>query len=307
MEMPQAVLKNWFDKLETVLHAEADLAGLLSHSTMVGSAREFFVSRVLKSVLPPSVHIGSGKVLTTNGRQSKQIDVILYDPSFPVFETQPGHGLYLAEGVIAAIEVKSTLDEKEFHIALENCLSVSSMPSCLTTRTIKFQGNQKLVFDYPTFRPCTYIFAFRTKTKRSATLCNQFGSWWEKKKFAFDDIPNMPEIVVAGSHLGIASGRWIKMGAEGDLKDKITKRHSGLAVTVMAFCEVKHRFGWLLAHLLTTISQRFSDERKLVFDQYTPIEKYWLDEAKGKTSSHISTPVTENQLRQAQWPGYTFD
>src|SRR4051812_33193935 len=59
-----ATLKKWFDQLDRVLTEEAELAGLLRHGSMVGGAREFFVRRVLRSILPPSVYVGSGRVVS---------------------------------------------------------------------------------------------------------------------------------------------------------------------------------------------------------------------------------------------------
>src|SRR5205823_4640495 len=99
-------IQTWFDRLETTLETEAKQAGLLEHSTMVGSAREFLVKRVLRSILPPLLHIGSGKIIDATGRSSNQVDIILYDSRFPVFEIESGVGLYPIEGVLGTIEVK---------------------------------------------------------------------------------------------------------------------------------------------------------------------------------------------------------
>jgi hypothetical protein len=96
---------------------------------MVGSAREFFVSRVLRGVLPPIIHVGAGRVVGISG-MSKQIDIVLYDSRCPLLETQPGFGLFFMEGVIATIEVKSTLTRETLRLALDNCASVTSGDSC---------------------------------------------------------------------------------------------------------------------------------------------------------------------------------
>jgi len=124
------VFRQWLDQLESVLLKEAELAGLLSHPTMVGSGREFFIRRVLGSILPPSVHIGSGRVISADHPQgSRQVDIIIYDPRFPVLEVEKGVGLYFVEGVIATIEVKSVLNSERLREALENCESVMSVGS----------------------------------------------------------------------------------------------------------------------------------------------------------------------------------
>jgi len=294
--MPQGsateVTRKWFDQLESVLHAEAELAGLLGHGTMVGNAREFLVSRVLKSVLAPSLHIGTGKIIGHDGSESKQIDVIIYDPSFPVLEVQPGHGLYFAEGVVATIEVKSKIDKSKLHDSLDNCVSVTSMPPSIMTRAVTMklpEMTPNRVADYPTFLPCSYIFAYQSRTSNIETFSSHVNEWWENRSFTEKTIPMMPEIIVAGRIVGLSNGRWFKVAAEGDLAEKIRVSSGDNAKIVMGFWEVDHPFGWLLMHLLITCAQRFSDSHKLALDKYLPVAEYWLAEMEGKLTSIVST------------------
>jgi hypothetical protein len=121
--MASKALVEWFDSLERVLKEESELSGLLAHGSTIGQAREFVITRVLKTILPSSVHIGSGKIIDSCGAYSKQIDIILYDPRFPLMKVEGG-GLYFVEGVLATIEVKSTIDSRELKASLENCKSV---------------------------------------------------------------------------------------------------------------------------------------------------------------------------------------
>jgi hypothetical protein len=65
--MAANALVQWFDALETALEADSKLCGLLSHSSTVGQAREFVIARVLRTILPTRVHIGSGIVVSSDG------------------------------------------------------------------------------------------------------------------------------------------------------------------------------------------------------------------------------------------------
>src|SRR5438552_2789462 len=121
------LFREWFIAQERSLHQQAELAGLLQHSTTVGTAREFLVRTFLAAVLPPIIHIGSGVIIDAHDRRSKQIDVILYDSRFPLMEFERGIGLYPVEAVVATIEVKSQLTAKELRLALDNCHSVHSL------------------------------------------------------------------------------------------------------------------------------------------------------------------------------------
>ena len=263
---------------------------------MTGDAREFLVSRVLRSVLAPSLHIGSGKIIGHNGSESKQIDVVIYDPSFPVFEIRPGQGLYLVEGVIATLEVKSKIDKSKLHDSLANCISVTSMPPSIMTRamTMKLPGmTPSRIVDFPTFSPCTYIFAYQSRSSNTEILSSHVSEWWESKSFTYKHIPMMPEIIVAGRIVGLSNGRWFKVAADGELGAKIQDRSGGNAKMVMGFWEVDHPFGWLLMHLLMTCAQRFSDSHKLAVEKYLPIAEYWTAEMNERPSSVIWTNPDE--------------
>lgn len=72
-----------------------------------------FVSSFLTQVFPPSVRFGSGDITDVHQATSGQVDLIVEAPtlfSFPAVIGGPR--LYLAEGVAAAIEVKSNLSSQ---------------------------------------------------------------------------------------------------------------------------------------------------------------------------------------------------
>lgn len=75
-----------------------------------GTERELFVSSFLAQVFPPSVRFGSGDITDVYQGTSGQVDIIVEAStlfSFPAIVGGPR--LYLAEGVAAAMEVKSNL------------------------------------------------------------------------------------------------------------------------------------------------------------------------------------------------------
>jgi hypothetical protein len=169
--MANKAVVDWFDGLEGVLHSEAQLSGLLAHGSTIGQAREFVVTRLLKTILPSSVHIGSGKVIDSNGSYSKQIDIVIYDPRFPLMRVDGG-GLYFVEGVLATMEVKSTITSDELKVSLENCKSVLGLsphgehPEEAEARIAFYMKKGGLSHQmaehrfWYMFRPATYVFAF---------------------------------------------------------------------------------------------------------------------------------------------------
>jgi hypothetical protein len=84
---------------------------VLQQSTDLGSVREHFVKHVLENFLPQNITVGSGEIIDGVGNRSGQEDIILYRSDFPVITSLTPVNAYLAEGVIATIEVKSNLSK----------------------------------------------------------------------------------------------------------------------------------------------------------------------------------------------------
>jgi len=298
-------IRQWFDHFETTLGHEAEQAGLLDHSSLVGSAREFIVKRVLRSILPPMAHIGTGMVVDFHGKKSRQIDIIVYDPRFPVFEIESGIGIYLLEGVIATIEVKSTLTKKSLFEALENTHSilqltpglVSSTASRWTTRAkaIEAEGYsskeamRKAGFE---FMPATYVFSFNSKL-RAKGLCKSVDNWFQAKGrpiLCDDHCAVLPRVIACGSSLGLLHDGLINIDPDANVLAEWRKENSG-PNHVMLFYDTKRRLGWLMIHLLHTVCSRiglFHAVSGAVYgvDQYLSIEDYYKNDMEGKVAWH---------------------
>lgn len=284
------VVKQWFDQLERQLHEDARLAGLLQHGTMMGNAREFFIRRVLRSFLPPSVTIGTGKVLGANSCPSKQIDVVVYDSRFPVLQMPDGQALFLTEGVIGAIEVKSQLDGRRLTEALDNCLSVAQISPGLLTEDYNAElaklerslgSNQRaqaeLVWKQQTR---TYIFGFRGSHK-PRTLNDRIRTWLIGKQGHFF-APRLlvPSVIVSGGSVAIREDDPIQItggevyDANGNPADDVD------GYKLMTTWASKKRFGWLATHLLHEIERRSLQNLPIVgvrrgISQYYPFEDYY--------------------------------
>lgn len=79
-----------------------------------GDEREAFVKHLLSQVLPPNFRFGSGEATDQYGNKSGQLDVVIEYPFVPslAITTPDSPRLYLAEGIVAAIEVKSDLSKQ---------------------------------------------------------------------------------------------------------------------------------------------------------------------------------------------------
>lgn len=299
-------VQQWFDHFEITLGHEAMQAGLLEHSSLVGSAREFIVKRVLRSILPPIVHIGSGKVFDFHGKRSRQIDIIVFDSRFPVFEIQSGIGIYPLEGVIATIEVKSTLTKKSLFEALENTLSLIQLTPGLVSDSVSRwmsrakalesdgyspkEAKRKAGFE---FIPATYIYAFNSKL-RAKSLSTAVNNWFSSKEqpvVSDDHCAVLPRVVVGGNSLGLLHDGLIQIDPGKDVVAEWKKDNNSEPNHVMSFWDTKRRLGWLMIHLLHTVCSRVGLSHAISgaeygIDQYLSIEDYFKNDLEGKHAWH---------------------
>lgn len=95
--------------------------------SLVGTAIEVPVRKELEQILPRGIAVGSGCIIDSYGRTSRQQDVVLYErdicPVFSINDT-PESTYYPCEGVIGVVEVKSALGTSDLQDAFEKIASV---------------------------------------------------------------------------------------------------------------------------------------------------------------------------------------
>ena len=81
--------------------------------------------KVLEDWLPASYHVVTkGRILFPSGKSSDQVDVLILSPSYPKRLLNIKH--YIAGGVIAAFECKTTLKKIHIKEALETCADIKN-------------------------------------------------------------------------------------------------------------------------------------------------------------------------------------
>lgn len=111
-------------------HSLAKSRAALSHNLSKGEAAEESVRVFFRSHLPSSLGVAKGQVIDCQGKQSRQIDVIIYDSLHtPILfnSEENGHQLVPSEGVLAAIEIKSRVDPGDVASILANMASIKSL------------------------------------------------------------------------------------------------------------------------------------------------------------------------------------
>jgi hypothetical protein len=266
-----ALFREWLNGLDDVLLAEAKRAGLSEHSGLTGDNRERILKNALRQFLPESLHIGKGKVIGTDSGPSRQVDIVIYDTRFP-FLRDADNALYPVEGVVATIEVKSTLTTDELHDALENCKSVMTVsPAFLQsdaerwlaerTRDGKTEEDafEELIW---TLMPRTYVFAYDGMRKLD-TFSVAMKSWLQSGYLRSHSRLFLPSVVVTGGVVGVARDESFEIRP----KNAEIKLRPGQHVAMWSF-ESNTRFGILASHLL-----RHVEERTVLLETGSPLRR----------------------------------
>ncbi len=102
-------------------------AGTGMSSASKGNERDSFVNKLLREVLPSPFRFGTGDATDRHGHRSGQLDVVI---EFPLMPSLPSHEgsprLYLAEGVLAVLEVKSDL-AAQWHQVVETADKLATL------------------------------------------------------------------------------------------------------------------------------------------------------------------------------------
>ena len=114
------------------LNAQYEMSNVLGHSATAGSARERLIQDFLIAHLPEMTSVVSGMIVDSNGRRSKQQDIVLMLKSMPRLPFASGHDLIFQEGTVATFEIKTQITPAILETIALNIESVNALvPSTL--------------------------------------------------------------------------------------------------------------------------------------------------------------------------------
>ena len=118
-----------FDQVAEQMRSDlARARAALEHPGLKGSSFEEVFRNFLREYLPKTVDISSGVVVDSEGRSTRQLDVIISDAAkTPIFYRSADTRVVPIEGVYSVIEVKANLDRQELERTFENMKSVRTL------------------------------------------------------------------------------------------------------------------------------------------------------------------------------------
>lgn len=205
------IINEWSRSISHVLKSSFNVSSsIANHASILGDSRESFIRDILKRFLPNNIIIGSGQIVDSKGNKSKQIDIIIYRNDFPILRTFGSSDVYLIEGVISTIEVKSQLNEETLYQALENGKSVRNLIPSFLKESLDHYSNLLYSLDVdelsPTQKnsimgmilPATYIYSYKGYTQNSLqTLKHSINNWHNHpRQCGEQDVTVMPEVII---------------------------------------------------------------------------------------------------------------
>ena len=146
-----------------------------------GMYREEIVKKLIKTMIPQRLDIGSGFIITSTGKISTQCDLIIYDKnSCPLIENGNLQRFFPIECVVAIGEVKSNLNKQKLKDALLKLKNIALLRN-------EISPNNSYVFNdenYTEFNPKEHIYD-RVMT---FLICNEIDGRYESLVNEMDEI-----------------------------------------------------------------------------------------------------------------------
>jgi hypothetical protein len=108
------VSQYWRGVLRRLQAELEDFNRIIGHMGEMGRENEQSLARILENLVPARYGIGSGLIFDADGNDSKQTDIVIFNAvDEPAVMAQTNQVLFPIENVLAAIEIKTTVDGEE--------------------------------------------------------------------------------------------------------------------------------------------------------------------------------------------------
>ncbi|OGP72353.1 MAG: hypothetical protein A2Y80_04830, partial [Deltaproteobacteria bacterium RBG_13_58_19] len=178
------MIQSHFAAIEETILQLAKIQDNAGHSIHKGTPREIFIKNFLENHLGKTVSFGTGEIFDSDSRPGEprnQHDIVIYRNEFPRLDFQGGITAFLAESVIATIEVKSDLKDKDKDLKP----AFASAIVCKNLKRNYFEGDKRW---HSPPKILNYIVAFNGPKKLQTVY-----SWIKKLENEFNfEYPEMP-------------------------------------------------------------------------------------------------------------------
>jgi hypothetical protein len=108
---------------------------IIAHQGAKGTENELSLARLVENLIPTRFGVGSGLLVDSNGKSSKQMDLVVYERgNEPAIFAQTNQVLFPVENVRLCIEVKTTLTKTALEDGREKKASIEALYSSTGNR-----------------------------------------------------------------------------------------------------------------------------------------------------------------------------
>lgn len=137
------IFKAAFSTVSTELFFDPDTKRL-RHSGEYGTYRESIVREFFNFIVPRSLEISTGFIITSQNDVSTQCDVVVFDPRMtPLYQEGGRQRFFPVETAFCVAEVKSSVSRKEFSDALNKLAAIKALGERILNPTILGVGHNR--------------------------------------------------------------------------------------------------------------------------------------------------------------------
>ena len=247
------IVKDYFQRQASVLNAKYRASVIIGQTGDTGTNREEIAKEWLSIHVPRTVTVElGGKIIDSTGYISNQVDIVIYNNTFPHFGANP-KSYFFSEGTTFAIQVKSNLTSGELQDAIKNLATI---------KTCKRSFGAGFFLGEPSVTIPTGIFSFDTTYSSSIELLNALKRL-EDQGFAPVDFVYVNQKV----YIGYNPGNW----------NAIDSKNKDIRILPKGYMIIENTNASIW-HMVFTIA---GETRKVVFAPFD-FQAYLLRSNKGK-------------------------
>ncbi len=169
--LPMPMLEKFYKlKIEEIRLRYENVSSTIDHNGEKGIENELILIDFLKEFLPQSYSIGRGFIIDSDGKTSRQCDIVIYDNFYnPNLIKFASNTYFPIESVYCVIEVKTIIRKRDINKASQDAVKISGLT--FHEEDINFQNQGAMVFG-KTRRPNYFLFGYKTYTNNANTLFN---------------------------------------------------------------------------------------------------------------------------------------
>lgn len=173
------ILESYYEGILGQIKSEVDFINtIFNHQGEKGRGNENILRDLISRFLPKKYGVGTGIIIDSEGNQSKQIDIIIYDIEiYPSLLSLTSLHLFPIDMVYATIEVKTTLNKKTVKESLENIKSTKELKILKDDFCVPENDRISQSYKYnfiENVHPLGVIFSYKSANKKIESYINWF-------------------------------------------------------------------------------------------------------------------------------------